>query len=314
MPAAMPESLSKIMAAGRIGPEEVLAIRRIVYPDGHVGADEAGWMFDLDAAARERDPAWCELFVEALTDHVLNQMPPEGHVSGDNADWLLRGIVRDGHVRTETELALLVNVLEKAVTAPGHLANLAMGEIKAQILAEGRATAGKVDLLRRVLHASGGQQATAITRTEAELLFDINDALAEAANDPAWSDLFVKAIANHIMFASGYSVPTREEALRLETWRDDTSVNVGGFLGRMADGLRGVGALYRAPSEEKEHARRTAIQAGAETVTDDEARWLAGRLLRNGKLDGTERALVAFIRSEQPSLHPALQAVFDRAA
>ena len=51
MPAAMPETLSKIMAGGRIGPEEVLAIRRAVYPDGHVSAAEAGWMFDLDAAA-----------------------------------------------------------------------------------------------------------------------------------------------------------------------------------------------------------------------------------------------------------------------
>lgn len=314
MPATMPETLSKIMAGGRIGPEEVLAIRRAVYPDGHVNAAEAGWMFDLDAAAVERDPAWTALFIEALTDYVLNQTPPQGHVSGENADWLLRHIIRDGHVRTETELALLVNILEKAVTAPGHLANLAMGEIKAQILAEGRASAEKANLLRRVLHAAGGQQAAAITRTEAELLFDIHDALAEGGNDPAWSDLFIKAITNHIMFASGYSVPTREEALRLEDWRDDTSVNVGGFLGRMAGGLRGVAALYRAPGPAEEHARRAAIQAAAETVTDDEAHWLAGRLLRNGTLDGTERALIEFIRSEQPSLHPALQAVFDRAA
>ena len=58
----------------------------------------------------------------------------------------------------------------------------------------------------------------AITRSEAELLFDIADATNEAENDPAWTDLFAKAIANAIMAASGYSAPNREEALRREAW------------------------------------------------------------------------------------------------
>ena len=67
----------------------------------------------------------------------------------------------------------------------------------------------EVELVRRILYAFGGDGSVAVTRAEAEVLFDINDAIADPTANPAWADLFVKAITNVVMAASGRSVPTR---------------------------------------------------------------------------------------------------------
>lgn len=315
MPAALPERLSKIAATGHIGPEDTLAIRRIVYPDGVIGPDEAEWLFALNAAATSQDKSWHILFVEALTDYAVHQMQPDGYVTPENASWLMDHISHDGHIETHTELKLLVNILEEAKSAPAELSVYAMAEIKRAILDQGRVSAEDAALLRRVLYATGGQQNIAINRAEAEVLFDIHDEVHSAENDASWHDLFVKAVANHIMFASGYAVPHREEALRREAWLDTPQANVSGFFARMAGGLKDVIGLYTAPdaAEQRETSRRIDISV-AERVSEDEATWLASRILKSGKVEGPEAALLAFIRDESPDIHPALKQVLDKVA
>ena len=76
MPAAMPPALSQIAASGRIGPKDVLAVRRIVYEDGQISANEASWIFDLNHAAAEQCAEWRAFFVEALTDYTVHQAEP----------------------------------------------------------------------------------------------------------------------------------------------------------------------------------------------------------------------------------------------
>ena len=60
----------------------------------------------------------------------------------------------------------------------------------------------ETELVRRILFAFGGDGNISITRQEAGILFDINDATDEKKNDPAWSDLFVKALANFLLSTS----------------------------------------------------------------------------------------------------------------
>ena len=85
-------------------------------------------------------------------------------------------------------------------------------------LVPGLIAKAEVDLLRRILYAYGGDGNIAITRAEAEMLFKINERTAAASNDPSWNDLFVKAIANFVMCSAGYEAPTREEALRRDSF------------------------------------------------------------------------------------------------
>lgn len=315
MPAAMPEVLSRIALSGRISAEDVLAIRRTVYTDGKISTDEAEWLFDLNHSARERSEEWQRLFVEALTDYTVHQAAPRGYVSPESVSWLLARILHDGHVETDTELELLINVLEKAISAPGELATFALNEVKTLVLKRNRISEGNVALLRRVLYAAGGHEAIAITREEAEVLLDIDHIRSGSEDDSAWVDLFSKAILNHIMFASGFSPPTREEALRREAWLDNTSVDPGRFMNNMVMGLRDIVKAYKEPDIMDDYVRhRTAKQVEAEAITDDEAQWLAERLLRDGKLSLGEQALVAALRAEHPALHPTINAALDRLA
>ena len=49
-----------------------------------------------------------------------------------------------------------------------------------------------------------------------------------------------------------------------------------------------------------------------EAVTAAEASWLAERIGRDGKMSPNERALLAFLKTESPSIDPALQALVEK--
>ena len=183
------------------------------------------------------------------------------------------------------------------------------------MLKRNRVSEREVALLRRVLYAAGGHEAIAITRDEAEVLFDIDHVRSGSEDDPVWVDLFAKAILNSIMFASGFTPPTREEALRREAWVNDRSVNSARFMKNLVVSLGDIIRAYTAPDVMEEYVReRTAKQVEAESITDDEAQWLAQHLLRDGKLSLGEQALVAALKAEHPKLHPAINEALDRIA
>ncbi len=74
-------------------------------------------------------------------------------------------------------------------------------------------------------------------------------------------------------------------------------------LGEVVDEIEGL---------VRERGKVLAKQAAAESITDEEAQWLAERLLRDGKLSLGEQALVAALKAEHPKLHPAITAALDR--
>jgi len=323
--------VADVLANGRITAEDVRVLRRSIYNDGAAEAGEIERLFVMDEATREQDPSWCELFVEAIADHLVDQVEPEGYVSEENADWLIARISRDGTVKTVTELEALVEVLEHAKSSPDRLVAFALDQVKKAVvegegplatgsgIASGRVSRDEAELIRRILYAFGGDASIAVTRAEAEILFDINDTTAAAENDPAWNELFVKAIANFLMAASGYAVPPREEAMRREKWLDAPSGGIGDFFGRIASGgLSGMLNAYRQPSSEDawaaRNARVEANAATAETVTAEEAEWLARRMGRDGALHANEKALLRVIRDKAPTVHPSLKSLIAKAA
>jgi hypothetical protein len=326
------EILARVKSTGKVTTEDALAARRAVYGnDGAIDPHEIEGLFAVDEAARETDPAWRMLLVEAGTDYVVHQQQPSGYVDEANADWLIARIGKDGTVKTATELELLVKVLEAAQTSPERLVKYALRQVQSAVvdgsgpltngghLHPGRVGRAEVDLIRRILYAFGGDAGIAITRSEAEVLFDINDMTVEADNDPAWTDLFVKAVANCIMAASGYVVPPREVALRREEWLDSANGGVGDFFARMVSGgFRGVIDAYTTPAGEhalaaRNHQRDLEI-AAAEIVNENEADWLAHRIGRDGNLHANEKALLRFIHDEAPQVHPVLVPLIERAA
>jgi len=95
------------------------------------------------------------------------------------------------------------------------------------ITGEGPTTQGRIHFSRtldyedamlceRILMEAGGDGA-AVSRAEAEMLFDIDAAATERADQGRFDDLFAKAIAHYVLAAAGHEVPAREIALASET-------------------------------------------------------------------------------------------------
>ncbi len=321
---ALSALISELQGRETLTAEDALAVRRVIFGgDVEVTPEEAEALVAINEAADKKAPEWRQLFVEALTDFVVRQQQPSGYVDAANAGWLIAAVSHDGRVRRDSELEAIVHILETAASAPPELSLFALTQAKAKVLAAGRGLEREdVDLLRRIVFAAAGSGSLAVTRAEAEVLFDVNDAVRGRDNDPAWTDFYAKAIGNAVMAASGYISPSREEALRQEAWLEGRGSTVR-FLSRMAGSLflqpSNVLQSYRAPDDldelyAEQNAREAAERAVTEQVTGDEASWIVDRVGRDGDLDENEQALLRFLSSESPKLHPALQPLLDRAA
>jgi hypothetical protein len=324
-------SISEIKARGSIKDADVLKLRRNYYDDGHITAEEAEIIFALNDACPVQDPAWADCFVETITDYIVEQAKPEGYLTSDNAAWLIQRISKDGRIESKTEMELLVSVLDRARWTPQGLVSFALEQVKdavingagplrsGKLLEPGVVTEADVDLLRGIIYSYGGDGNLAVTQPEAEALFDIDEATAGADNHPAWRDLFVKAIASCVMTASGYAPPPREEALARDAWLDRRGdLSLDKVAAGLAAGFRDLFGNYREQSLEERALARLALQkveiVTNEAVTVVEANWLARRIGRDGRMTPNERALLMFLKTESPSIHPSLQALVDKAA
>ena len=324
-------SVDDILARGRLEETDVASMRRIFYADGLISAEDADLLFRVNDGCTLKHPSWSDFFIAAITDYIVTQERPQGYLTAANAAWLISRTSRDGIVDTRTELELVVNVLDKARWAPISLIKFALEQVKHAVISgsgplrdgrmfsAGSISDGEVDLLRRMLYAFGGDGHVAITRDEADILFDIDEAVESAEPNAVWTDLFVKAVANVIMSTSGYRVPSREEALRheasLQAPEQQTSV-LAFLLSMVQSNLSSVKDAYHDQTAEEralaklEHQRIEIITN--ETITEAEASWLAGRLVRDGRLSPSEIALVAYLRQESPNIHPVLVDAVDR--
>jgi hypothetical protein len=324
-------SVPEITARGSIKDVDVLKLRRSYYEDGCISGEEAETILALNEACPIQDPTWADCFIETITDYIVDQAEPHGYLTAENADWLIRQIAKDGLIGSKTELDLLLNVLDKARWVPQSLVRFALEQAKQAILnGTGPLRSGKprgalmvseadVELLRRVLYSFGGDDNLAITQAEAEVLFEIDAATADADNHPSWNDLFVKAVANCVMGASGYASPPRVVALARDAWlerRGELSIDevLSGMSGRVKSLF---GGYRRQTSEEQAIARLTQQKIEIitrATITPTQVTWLAERIGRDGKPSANERSLMMFLTAENPVIDPILREVVQRAA
>jgi hypothetical protein len=323
--------IDEILGRGSIMESDIPPFRRVLYEDGIITAEEAELLFHLNTSCSVKPPAWSELFIEGITDYIVYQERPQGYLTASNAHWLIDRVSDNGQIRSRGNLDLVVHVLDKARWAPVSLATFALAQVKDAVLSgkgplrpgssvePKQITDPEVDLIRRIIYAFGGDGHVAVTREEADVLFDIDEAIADGPPNPAWTDLFVKAVANVIMAASGYAVPSREEAMRREASLDapEQKTSVLAFLLAMVHtNLDAVKDAYHNQTTEEralarlEHQRIEIITN--ETITEVEASWLASRIGRDGKLSPSEHALVAYLKQESTSIHPTLVEFVNR--
>lgn len=295
-----------LKAGGRVTAEDVVAVRREVWPDGAISAEEAESLFELHRLASDPGPEWADFFIEAMCEHVVNGQEPKGYVDDGKAAWLIGQIEADGEglpPRAAIDLELVVKILDRALNCPASLKSWALGRIEQAVARDRRVGGDEVNLLRRIVFACGGDGALTVSQDEAQALWRIKDICLQSENDPGWKTFFVQAVANHLMAFSSYRPLERGETARLEAFVNDTSSSVLGFLNRMRDASFGD-ALKQARDDLVESGPSAADHdravAAANEIAPAEKDWLDGRILADGARDDYEEALLAFIAEESP--------------
>jgi hypothetical protein len=268
---------ASLQSGHRITAEDVLAVRRAIWPDGRVSDTEAGFVFDLNRLIGEPSAEWRDFFLDALTDYAVNQKAPRGYVDEANADWLIAEVEQDGEQVTRLEIELVVKVIERALNCPASLRAWALAQLEDAVVRGNRTIdADECALLRRLVFAPGGEGALVVGKDEAEALWRLKDACLDSDNAPEWKILFVQAVGNHLMAWSDYKPLARDEAARLEAFVNDDRSSVLGFFSRM----RGSNPL-------------------AEAITPEEQDWLDRHVEADGARDPYEEALLAFVAAEK---------------
>lgn len=189
-----------IVADGVVDAAEVAGMRKRLYADGVIDRDEADFLFAVNDAVsgHKNAPGWKKLFVEALTDYVLCDKVSPGVVDDQEAAYLIKKIKGDKQV-DEVELALLVNITAKAKGTPSKFQKFVLASLKDAILEDGVIDADEVKMIKTVIYGGGSGDGAGVSRSEADFLFALNDAVSGKKNAPAWKNLFVEAITKCVL-------------------------------------------------------------------------------------------------------------------
>ena len=308
-----------VQKTGTLNEAERRQIQRVVYQDGKVSLEEADSLFAInDGIDQEACPEWPGVFIGAVTDLLVRQSFPTNHIDNSESVWLIQRISADGKVKSDTELKLLLNVLKHAESAPDQLEKYALDQVKNAVLSNGFVTAEDVEHLRQVLYACGSAGGVGISQMEAEILFDIADATQGATNDESFADLFVGAVANHLMMSAAPAKVSLEESARREYWLHERGDILQGWKRVMSNPLaafgRGMKDVTQGPADKKQSWLTTERLQVEDVITQREASWLIERLKRDGEISDCERKLLAFLKEESPRIHSALETMIASAA
>lgn len=295
-------------ADGQITADELLALRREGWGDGIITRAEAEALFALNTALETRSSAWCDFFVEAIGEFVLNGTPPRLQCSADEAEWLIAQIDRDGIVESVAELEAMVRIIERAENVPDRLKNYVLGVVEREVLTgtgptrcgdalrAGHISAAECRIIRRVIFASGGHGPAAVSRFEAEMLFRLKDGTLADENAAEWDDLFIDGVAN---FMQGFVLPhaqlSHERKRALEAFVADNHANVGRFMGRLIREVPQVANHFGKVFGKRQPAGTdyAALAGEGEKVTANESQWLNSMIAADGEVDALETRLIA---------------------
>ena len=296
----MSSPFARLRLAERLDGDAALLLRRCVFDDDAVTTDEVRALIGLARAVPEADAPFVQFYCEAITDWAALQREPEGYVSEETAR-ALTAILGEPGETTALERQAMTHLCAQTRSVPDVLVGFALLSYRAHALATGTVDADTVLGLGQLIYAAGGAGRIGVTRAEAELLFDVNDA-APGENDAGWAPLFAQTITAYLFSHAGYAAPDRAEALRLDRFvsapdsmRFAAQRGGPGFARTLWHGLTGHDAAeaFRADLA----SERARLADAATVLTGAEVAWLATRVRKDGAICAAERALIARVRT-----------------
>lgn len=300
-------------ADGKVSSEEVLALRRQGWGDGIIVREEAEALFALNNALDERGAEWCDFFVEAIGEYVLNGTEPKRMCDETEARWLIEQIDHDGVMESLVELETLVRIIERAENVPSLLKDYVIEQVEKEVLtgtgptrcggelSDAHITEAEAKILRRVIFAAGGYGPAAVSRFEAEMLFRLKDATTAERNAAEWDEVFLDGVSNYLKgFALQNAQLDHGRAKELEAFVADNQANVGRFMGRVFKEVPQAANHFGKVFGKKQDAGPSFEEQAAEgeAITDYEQQWLDSMIEADGEIDDLERRLLARIIEE----------------
>ena len=197
---SLEDMATEILKDGVIDAKEVALLRERLFADGQIDREEVDFLFRLNDAVsgKTNDPAWSQLFAQAITRHVLSDEKSPGVVDNDEVEYLKSKIQGDGKV-DDAERALLLQIVRKAKSTTEGFQTFVLSAMKTAILADGVIDAAEVEQIRTVVYGSESGSGGTINRAAAEFLFELNNGTSGKPNHPSWKEVFVEAIAKHVL-------------------------------------------------------------------------------------------------------------------
>jgi hypothetical protein len=310
MGGSQPDKVALALAQRKnIDAADVIALLGEIYSAGIGAREEAEALIAFDRSLAEVTAKWRQFFADTIADHIVHRREPQGSLDQEKAEWLTAALAPQGRIATAAGFDAVVRAIEIANEAPASLSAFALQQINEAVIAgEGPAIgrrahfsrvidAEDVVLIARILHAAGGETGHPVSRAEAEALFDLHDATAASTNDPAFDDLFFKAIADHLAAAAGHTVVPRAELLAPDP--------------RMAERRSVFG---RARADEEPGFRLPAGSISSTALGPEEAAWLSSRVMRDGQPTAAEYALLRLFAQDTRDSDPSLRRFLNHAA
>ncbi len=303
---------------GTIKESDIEALRAVI--SGQAALDQSSMddLFRIHALCHLKPVAWSDLFIDAVTEFLVNEAQPIGYLTADQVRYLMERLERNGRLETRTEFDLILNIIATARWAPESLAATALNAVLAAIeLGKGVArgnyesmpatlSSRDVALIRAILMDFGGDERRPLTRTELEVLIHIDECIGQGLRSTDWIELYVKAVANAILAASGYAVPVRSIALS-NCVGDAQNASEGQGLSQEIDRTIATYVLQTAEERSIQRLEKQRI----EIVTGDRVReadgiWIWERLEHQFAKNSHLSKLLAHLKSRGLELHPAL--------
>lgn len=304
---------------GAISEDAVLALRRLIWSDGMVDANEVDEILAINEQITRPSKAWITFFVEAVSEFLINTSLPRGYLSDMQADWLILRMERDGRIDSPAKLELLVHLLERVDAAPVRLKGYILDQVERAVVSGAGPTRDPADtdtagcitdeecaLIRRLIFAPSGFAPAHVSVEEAEMLFRIKDATLNGDNAPAWKSLFVQGVANYLSGWRVMAMPTAEQEAAHQQFLAGRKPVLTSYLDWMvrkkSDDIvapvRPGGFGRRQTGHDFFAEPRTDYRAPDQADTLNNQTWLDAHVDADGQIDALETALIAFLKDE----------------
>ena len=245
--------LNTVARQSRISDVDIVRLRDCLTHEGPICEQQARVLLQIELSNATRHISWKAYFLDAMLEFAIHTAEPHGYLTADNTDWLLRHAAPEGRILSPLLFEMLTTLLCAARWAPQRLVSALLDEVYCAVASgdgplrpgldvpAGVITGRDVEVVRRILYASGAGDLRAINRAEAAGLLAIDAACARAPLLPAWADLFCKALYDAALAASACTGPAREVFL---------APQAGLSVASLIEAIHVTGQRYRSQSAE----------------------------------------------------------------